>query len=292
MDYLLIGIDQGRPGFEDFVGSWLCKSQVNILVDVGPFNTAHKLISSLEREGVEHIDYVLLTHIHIDHAGALAPLLDRFPTAMAVCHEKGLRYLIEPSRLWEGSLQVLGDLAVMYGRPEPVEPERLIAHTDFSLKGMQVIETPGHAPHHLSFGYEGKIFSGEAAGNYLKVNGREYLRPATPPRFFFHVFMESVDRLLSLPDQSLCYAHFGEAESSHQLLKRFKEQLIRWEGIIRKEFEQGQEGLLVRCLEALLAEDPELGAFYKMETECQERERTFIMNAVKGFVGFFNEGKT
>jgi len=289
MDHLLIGIDQARPGFEDFVGAWLCKGQVNFLVDVGPSNTAHKLITSLEREEVGHIDYILLTHIHIDHAGALASLLDHFPMARAVCHERGLKYLVDPSKLWQGSLQVLGDLAIMYGRPEPVDPDRLIPHTDFTLAGMEVIETPGHAPHHLSYSYEGRLFAGEAAGNYLIVDGQEYLRPATPPRFLFHIFMESVERLLKLPDQFLCYAHFGEAQSSHQVLRRFKEQLARWWRIIGKEHERGQEDLLSRCLEELLAKDPELKAFYKMRAECRERERTFIMNAVKGFVGFFNE---
>ncbi len=289
METTLIEIKQEKAGFEGFVGSWLCRGPIHLLIDVGPINTSRSLITSLDAMGIEEIEYILLTHIHIDHAGALAPLLDRFPMAQVVSHQKGLNHLADPSKLWAGSQKVLGDLAVMYGRPEPVDPRRLIPHTESVIPGLEIIETPGHAPHHLSFSYGGRLFSGEAAGNYLMVNGKEYLRPATPPRFFFQVFVESVNRLMALQDQTICYAHFGQASSSRHLLERFKEQLFRWKEIIWKEYQKGEQDLLLRCLEILLERDPELGSFQYMSPECQARERTFIMNAVKGFVGFFKE---
>ncbi len=290
MEEKLIEIRQDRPGFDQFIGSWLCRNKLTLLVDVGPANTADRLLESLAELDVEEIDYILLTHIHIDHAGALADVLARYPMAQVVCHEKGISNLADPARLWAGSLDVLGKVAELYGEPKAVPAERLIAHTSCPAKGITVIETPGHAAHHLSFAYDGRLFAGEAAGNFFMVNGKEYLRPATPPRFFLPVFLESVDRLLSLNDQPICYAHFGRAPSSHRMLKRFRNQVLAWEEWIRQELFRDKQEIEERCVDALLAKDANLSAFEKMDPATRARERTFIANAVRGFLGYFREG--
>ncbi|HDZ22992.1 MAG TPA: MBL fold metallo-hydrolase [Desulfobacteraceae bacterium] len=287
----LIEIKQDRPGFDHFIGSWFCRNNVSLLVDVGPANTAARLLESLEELGIQEVDYILLTHIHIDHAGALADVLARYPMARVVCHEKGISNLVDPSRLWAGSLDVLGEIAQFYGEPKGVAENRIIPHTACAVNGLRVIETPGHAAHHLSFAYEGRLFSGEAAGNFLMVNGKEYLRPATPPRFFLHVFLESVDRLLALEDQPICYAHFGKAESSHRMLSRFREQVLSWESWIREEFSRGEENLEKRSVGALLAKDLNLEAFVDMDAATKQREKNFIANAVRGFIGYFRESR-
>jgi len=285
----LIEIKQGRPGFDPFIGSWLIQGVHNMLVDVGPANSAEWLISALEKRGVSTIDYVLLTHIHIDHGGALGKILGRYPEAKAICHEKALKYLINPEKLWKGSLDVLGDVARMYGAPIPVEGDRLIPHTQFQLDDLVIIDTPGHAPHHLSFQYKGKLFSGEAAGNYLMMEGMDYLRPATPPRFFLEVFVSSIDKLRTMPDQQICYAHFGWAPSSHDMLDRFKHQIFFWAELVEAEKKKGGDDLVERCVKRLLREDKNLAAFNSMDADVKARELNFMANAVKGFVGYFEE---
>ena len=283
---LLIEIKQDMPGFNPFFGSWVCRDDLNFLVDVGPANTANRLIDSLVSLGLDSVDYVLLTHIHIDHGGALADLLDYYPMAKAICHEKGIRHLVDPSNLWAGSLSVLRDLAKIYGPPKPVAKEKVIPHPECNLKDLMVIETPGHALHHLSYSYKGRLFVGEAAGNYFTVNGLDYLRPATPPRFFLDLFLKSIDRLIALEDQPIRYAHFGEAANSHRMLNISRDQLIRWEAIIGELVGQGgnSEDIIRSCIDLLLKKDPNLAAFSIMDPDIQARERFFMANGVRGFV--------
>jgi len=289
MEEKLIEIKQDRHGFDKFIGSWFCRNKLAILADVGPANTADRLLESLARLDVEKIDYILLTHIHIDHAGALADVLARYPMARVICHEKGIPNLLDPSKLWAGSLKVLGEIAELYGEPKPIPGDRIVPHSSCPVNDVRVIETPGHAAHHLSFTYGERLFSGEAAGNFLIINGKEYLRPATPPRFFLEVFLESVDHLLSLDDQPIYYAHFGRAESSRRMLKRFRDQILSWKEWIRQEITAGENDLEKRCVDALLSKDPNLFAFEEMDPATKERERSFIANAVRGFLGFFSE---
>jgi glyoxylase-like metal-dependent hydrolase (beta-lactamase superfamily II) len=264
------------------------------VIDVGPANTAGRLIDSLLSIGLDRVDYFLITHIHIDHAGGLTDLLEHYPMAKAICHEKAVDYIVDPSKLWAGSLKVLGKVAEAYGQPKPVQKERLIPHTKTDIKGLKIIETPGHAIHHLSFSYKNRLFVGEAGGNYLVIDNTEYLRPATPPRFFFDVSVKSVDRLFALENQPICYAHFGRAESSQRLLRIFRDQLIRWKEIIYELVTGGirsDEENIRNCIEVLLEKDPNLAAFNKMDKDTQERERFLMANAVKGFLGFLRENE-
>lgn len=291
MQETFLPIEQDLLGLNPFFGSWICQDDLNIMVDVGPANTAGRLVDSLESMGLDRLDYILLTHIHIDHGGALAKVLARYPKAKVICHEKGIPHLVDPSKLYEGSLKVLGDLARAYGSPGPIAEDRLVPHTKCRIDGLRIIETPGHAIHHLSFTYGGRLYAGEAAGNYFIVGKREYLRPATPPRFLLDVFLKSVDRLLTLEDQPIRYAHVESAETSHRLLGLFRNQLLFWESVIGESVTHGgrETDIIQNCVDQLLKEDPRLAAFNGMDEHTQKWERTFIANAVKGFVGFFEE---
>ncbi len=291
MPETFLPIAQDMPGFNPFFGAWICQDDLNIMVDVGPANTAGRLVDSMETLGLSRLDYILLTHIHIDHGGALSEVLAHYPEARVICHEKGIPHLVDPSRLYEGSLKVLGDLARTYGSPGPIAGERLVPHTKCRVDGLRIIETPGHAIHHLSFTYGGRLYAGEAAGNYFIVGKREYLRPATPQRFFLDIFIKSVDRLLALEDQPIRYAHVESAETSHRLLGQFKDQLLFWESVIGESVTMGgrETDIIQSSVDRLLKEDPCLAAFGHMDENTQRREKTFMANSVKGFVGFFEE---
>jgi glyoxylase-like metal-dependent hydrolase (beta-lactamase superfamily II) len=156
------------------------------------------------------------------------------------------------------------------------------------VPGLEIIETPGHASHHLAYSWHGNLFAGEAAGNYYAWNHSEYLRPATPPPFHRDLFLASLDKLAALPDQSIYYAHLGKAASSRDMLRRFRTQIWRWNDLAQS----GQKGetrdKVARCVEILLESDPELRAFKAMVPDVQERERYFISNSVKGFIGFLD----
>ncbi len=285
-DCTLIEIKQPIRGFDRFIGAWVYRGDMNLVVDVGPANSVHRLVEALARMDMERVDYVLITHIHIDHVGGLAGFLEHFPMAQVVCHDKAVKHLVDPSRLWEGSRKVLGEMADAYGPLTGVKEDVCMPHTQARIKNLTVIETPGHAPHHLSFSYMGHLFAGEAGGNYLSVADTDYLRPATPPRFFLKVFLETVDRLMALEDQHICYAHFGDASSSRQMLKRFRAQVLRWQDIVQKEVSAGPKDLVMRCVDRLLEKDPDLRAFEFLAPDTQARERFFMANSVRGYIGF------
>ena len=289
MNPTLIELKQNKPGFRHFICSWLITGRENILVDVGPSNSIDQLIHSLTELGVNRVDRVLLTHIHIDHAGGLAPFLEHFPMARVVCHEKAISHLVDPSKLWAGTRKTLGgDLADTYGPIRPVKKEWLVPHTEVKQKGLEIVETPGHAAHHLCFIVEGFLFAGEAGGVHLKVRDSEYLRPATPPVFLMNQYLESINRLMSHETMPICYSHFRLAGSSHAMLRRLKRQLVLWEGIIKEELSRGENGVIERSLDALLRRDPELKAFSALSPEDQERERFFMGNCIEGYLGFLS----
>lgn len=282
----LVEIKQEMAGFDRFIGSWVYQNDICFVVDVGPANSVSYLTRALSEMGITRIDYVLLTHIHVDHAGGLGKFLEHYPMARVVCHEKGTRHLINPSKLWEGTQMVLGDIAESFGPYTPVEEKMLIPHTQADIEGLRIIETPGHAPHHLSFSCQGNLFAGEAAGNYYSLGDMDYLRPATPPRFFLDVFLGSIDRLMALGEQHICYAHFGDAPDSLQMLERFRSQVFRWKEIIEKEMSDSSADLVARCMDRLLRDDPELRAFDLMDADTQNREKFFMTNSVRGYTEF------
>ncbi|NPA25310.1 MAG: MBL fold metallo-hydrolase, partial [Deltaproteobacteria bacterium] len=122
-----IDLDEPRlQGFVKFISAWVYKSEeLTFLVDPGPLSTIPHLLGELEKMGVARLDYILLTHIHIDHAGGTGELLKSFPEAQVICHPQGIKHLVNPEKLWQGSLKVLGHVAEIYGEIIPV-PEASI----------------------------------------------------------------------------------------------------------------------------------------------------------------------
>jgi len=283
----LITLFPPLPGFEDFIGVWLYRGAETFLVEVGPSVTAPSLFQALEALEVRSLDFILITHIHIDHAGAAGHLAARFPSTPIVCHGSGLSHLAEPSRLWEGTLKRLGETARAYGPIAPVPRKSLLPAEGFASGLVRCLPTPGHAPHHVSYWSEECLFAGEAAGTYQALPaGRDYLRPATPPRFFFDAYLRSLETLIGLRPQRICYGHFGLKEAPASLLARHREQLFLWKDLIASSLPQArQPGFLADCAERLLAQDPLLQGYPLLEEAARQREMGFIRNSVMGFAG-------
>jgi glyoxylase-like metal-dependent hydrolase (beta-lactamase superfamily II) len=279
------------PGYEQFFGPWLHRGNFTYLVDVGPASCSQQLVSVLREMGVDEIDYVFLTHIHIDHIGGLSKFLSAYPKASIVCHERVVNDLIDPSHLWAASKKVLGAIAENYGGVLPVPRERLIPHSRFSGDIIQVVETPGHAAHHLSFLHESSLFVGEAAGLYQEVpGGREYHRPATPPRFFFDDALASVEKLLELGDVRICYAHYGMLPSSQSALAAFKKQLLLWREVACHVLNSyGKTDMIELMIQILLERDINLWSLEHMGEQAKARENDLMRNSVRGFLGCFKE---
>jgi len=287
----LIPLDQELTGFRSFISAWLYRGEKTFLVDPGPAATIHRLIHALEDLSVNRLDAVLLTHIHIDHAGGIGEVARHFRHTPVVCHASAIKHLVDPSRLWEGSLKTLGDTARAYGPIRPVPADRIVDADRYPDPAVIPIATPGHAVHHVSYRVGRILFAGEAGGVFRQGDGgRYYLRPATPPRFFLETSIRSIESLMAVPHEGLCYGHFGLTQDTPGILEAHKAQIYRWARVIGRQRQQDPgTGLVRRCMARLLAEDPLVADFHRMDPDVRERERQFITNSIRGFLGYFED---
>lgn len=302
-DLHLIDLDQADPalaGQRRFISCWArTAGDVTYVVDPGPPSTGPRLVAELERRGLVRLDLVLLTHVHLDHGGTTALVLERWPEARVVCHPRGRGHLADPARLWEGSLAVLGDKARAYGRPRPVPAAALADAAAAEARGITVVETPGHAPHHVSFLHDGHLFLGEAAGTYATLDRgpdtpEPYLRPATPPTFKLEVAQASLDRLLELdpPPHTLHFAHHGRHTGpARTLLRRARAQLGLWVDVCREVKAALPAGAdRAALMDAIAAElerrDPDFARGALLPADIRAREHDFTRQTLRGMLGY------
>ena len=283
-------------GFSNFFSAWLYRGKITCLIDVGPSSTAPDLLRALRELNIDQLDYILLTHIHLDHAGAIGEIAEVFSQPPIVCHPLGLSHLTEPSRLWEGTKKVLGSMALEYGPIKPIAKNRLLEASRFHNEFITPIFTPGHAAHHVSFQTEKYLFAGEAGGVHRSMPAnRYYLRPATPPRFFLDVALQSLDALIACRAKTICYGHFGIQENAVKMLQTHRKQLLLWERLIKEEMAQqeneiGTQDHIVACLTRLLKEDPLMAIFDQLPPDVQVRETNFLQNSISGYIGWLETG--
>ena len=282
----LIQLDQRIEKFGTFIGSWVYDGEERFLVDVGPKASVDQLVEGLKILEIKRLDFIFLTHIHIDHAGGTGALIDQFPDSKVICHESGVQHLIQPQRLWEGSKKVLGDLALKYGEIVPVPERNLLSQEKFRREGLEVIKTPGHAAHHMSIAFKGYLFAGEAGGVYFNRGGQPYLRPATPPTFILEEAVGSIDRLLAAGAREICYAHFGIHPDADGMLKRYRNQLYLWKDVVAEQMSRAEggdlNGLFDRCIPVLLERDELFRPFIDLGEDEKGMEVYFVKNAIQG----------
>ena len=289
-------------GYRRFVCCWLGRQEgLTYAVDPGPAATAPRLIERLRELGVDRLDFILLTHIHLDHAGGTALLLQAFPQARVFCHKTGRKHLTAPEKLWEGSCRILGAVAEAYGRPPAVPAGALADAKELAGAGIVPIQTPGHAPHHVSFLHGETLFVGEAAGTFLDLgdHGR-YLRPATPPRFVLEVALASLDRLLALRPEPrrLAFAHHGALDGqTAEVLGLARSQLLRWVAVVRELCSPGPDGaatdpraVVEPAIERLQEQDRSFALRAFLPPDVGRREESFTRQTLQGIVGYVLSG--
>lgn len=284
----LIDLDLPLTGFRRFISSWVLKADDRaIVIDPGPSATVPMLCDALSELGVKGIDYVFLTHIHLDHAGGCGDLIAQYPEPTVVCHPQTVNHLADPERLWHGSVEVLGDLARTYGEPTPVNREKLCPGCDIPWKGYRIesLETPGHASHHMCFFLEDIVLAGEVAGVRIPSGNPPYTRPATPPPFQPEVALRSISKVIEHSPQRICYGHYGIMDHGVSVLENARDQIRLWLEIIEGRRDKGLELDEEEILEEILR-DPGVQSFHQLEPDIRERETYFIHNSIKGMVGF------
>jgi glyoxylase-like metal-dependent hydrolase (beta-lactamase superfamily II) len=289
----LFDLPQPKTGFRYFISSWFFVDAMGrrILVDPGPASTIPLLLDKLSSV-TDGIDLVMLTHIHLDHSGGIGQFCERYRNAAVAAHPKAARHLADPGKLWRSSLEVLGDVAEMYGAPSPLDPSRLLECGGIS--GIDVFETPGHSPHHISFAVPCRdkrlFFIGEAGGVHHQVSsptGEIYLRPATPPKFGGETAQASIAKIAQAVrgDDILCYSHWGISKQPEVMISKSHEQLDQWMSLIFRMREQPEDVII----DHLLYNDPLLGGYSQLPQDIRERELIFIGNSVRGILRYFED---
>jgi glyoxylase-like metal-dependent hydrolase (beta-lactamase superfamily II) len=218
-------IDVMHLGRERVIGCW----QVGeVLIDPGPGSCLDTLLAAL---GDAQPRALLLTHIHLDHAGASGSLVRRWPELQVYVHERGAPHMIDPPRLLESAARLYGDdMERLWGEMLPVPEENLtILRGGERLLGgsFEVAYTPGHASHHVSYLHDGTAFVGDAAGVRI-VPGSLTVPPTPPPDIDIDAWHRSIETIAAWSPQRLAMTHFGASDNAEEQLSDLGRRLDEW----------------------------------------------------------------
>jgi glyoxylase-like metal-dependent hydrolase (beta-lactamase superfamily II) len=212
------------------------------LVDPGPSSCLPVLTAGLEQRGMRMADVreLLLTHIHLDHAGAAGTIVRAHPHIRVFVHAKGAAHMADPAKLLASATRLYGDdMDRLWGPFEPVPPANLTVlegseRIEAAGRSFDVAYTPGHASHHVSYfdRSSGVAFVGDTAG--VCVDGGWVLPPTPPPDIDLDVWRSSVERIEAWSPQTLFLTHFAQAPSVRPHLRALLENLERTAGWVRE----------------------------------------------------------
>ncbi|MGI5487348.1 MBL fold metallo-hydrolase [Microtetraspora malaysiensis] len=242
-------IDTRMAGYSGITAGYLILGDRPCLVETGTSTSAPIVRDALTSLGVgpDDLATVVVTHIHLDHAGGVGDIARFYPSAEIVVHEKGARHLADPSRLMASAKMVWGDkLDVLFGTLAPTDAARIRALGDtgsIDLGNGRTLSShysPGHAKHHVGLldSLSGDLYVGDAAGVYLPETGD--LRPATPPPDFdLGVALDSIALFEALGPQRLLFSHYGPVSNVTETLERSAEELRVWVDLTRQARSEG-----------------------------------------------------
>ena len=240
MDYLDLNF-LGRPGI---IATAVLRGAGGVaLVDPGPSTSLEGLLKALAAQGisVRDVRQVLLTHIHLDHAGATGSLLQANPDIEVFVHERGARHLIDPSKLMASATRLYGeDMDRLWGTVLPVPAAQVKAlHGDERLsvggRELEVAHTPGHASHHVAYfdRSSGVAFVGDTAG-IRRGEGSYIMPPTPPPDIDLEAWRVSADRILAWEPDTLFLTHFGPFRGARTHFQELFERLDVWSELVRR----------------------------------------------------------
>jgi glyoxylase-like metal-dependent hydrolase (beta-lactamase superfamily II) len=224
-------IDLMHLGRERVIGCWQLG---DVLVDPGPGSCLPTLLQAL---GDERPRALLLTHIHLDHAGASGALVERWPELEVYVHERGAPHLIDPTRLFDSARRLYGeDMDRLWGEmiPVPQSQVRVLKGGEKVLDGaFEVAYTPGHASHHVSYLHDGTAFVGDVAG--VRITPQTLTVPPTPPPDIdLEAWHDSIALIRSWSPQRLAMTHFGATEDVDAQLDEVGARLDEWSARARE----------------------------------------------------------
>jgi glyoxylase-like metal-dependent hydrolase (beta-lactamase superfamily II) len=239
-------LDLHHQGAERVIGSYLVETVDGpALFDCGPASCLEQLLTSLRQRGLELQDlrHLLLSHIHLDHAGAAGVLVREHPELLVHVAEIGAPHLVDPSRLEASARRLYGDaFDTLWGELAPV-PEENIRIVGTDVLGLECFPTPGHASHHVCYlAGDGTLYAGDAAGVRLQPD-RTVLPPTPPPEFDLEAWNRTIDEIEKRRPSSLALVHFGVAEDPGPHLAELRQRLGDWshrvaEGVTEEEFNE------------------------------------------------------
>ena len=231
-------IDTRMAGHEKITAGYLIRAERPCLVETGTAPSAPVVRDALGGLGLGPGDLatVVVTHIHLDHAGGAGDIAAMFPAAEIVVHQRGARHLADPSRLMNSARSVYGPaLDALFGELAPTPAERIRAVEErgsIDLGGGRRLDShysPGHAKHHVGLidSVSGDLYVGDAAGVYIQETGD--MRPATPPPDFdLETALASLRTFKTLRPQRLQFSHFGPVSAVGETLERSAEEIRLW----------------------------------------------------------------
>jgi glyoxylase-like metal-dependent hydrolase (beta-lactamase superfamily II) len=281
-------IDVNLFGARELSCSYLIDAAEPALIETGPATVFETVKGELARRGVEP-KHVVLSHIHLDHAGGVGHVAELFGGATIWVHDIGAPHIVDPTRLVASARRLFGDsLDTMYGEPVPVAEGRIRVMEEGTRiplgdRELRVLYTPGHASHEVTL-YDhdsGTAFVGDTAG---VCYGESWQKPATPPpEFDLEAALDSIARVQKLRPQTICFTHYGTAQES--ALEEAARDLREWDSTLRPLVLRGaDEEELLAVLEPSVGEPPGAADYVKAATDLSSTR-----NSLLGYMRYYRK---
>lgn len=240
-------IDLRHLDLEGAIACYLVDGVEPTIIDPGPTTTLDRLVGSLEEHGVgpDDLRHILLTHIHLDHAGATGHLVERFPNATVHVHEDGAFHIENPERLVSSTRRTFGDLHDrLWGEVKPVPGDRIRSWRPgetWGVDGLRPIHTPGHISHHVAYLDEedGTLFAGDAMG--IALAGGPQHPPTPPPAVNLPDWARTLEAIGRIGPERFGATHFGFYADVEARRVALKTRLETLEARVRAAIEAGNE---------------------------------------------------
>jgi glyoxylase-like metal-dependent hydrolase (beta-lactamase superfamily II) len=254
-------LDLMHQGADRVIASYLLETNDGLaLFDCGPSTCLPRLKAALVERGVElgDVRHLLLSHIHLDHAGAAGVLVREHPELLVHVSKIGAPHLVDPSRLETSARRLYGDtFDTLWGELAPV-PQENIRIVEARVLGLDCFPTQGHASHHVSYlDAAGTLYSGDAAGVRI-LPERTVLPPTPPPDFDLDVWLETIDEIERRRPERLALIHFGVATEPGAHLDELRRRLVEWVRLVQSGVTQEQFSESVRNEVTATADNVEL----------------------------------